>query len=344
MASVLSMESPPFRPRNGGGTVSTSSSFGSPVPNHRNNRSGASSPLSHGSGDGYSNAAMSYSFQTPSGETLEIRNVWEENVEEEMVAIRELIEHYPYVAMDTEFPGVVARPVSETYSPDFHYKSLKCNVDLLKIIQLGLTFADDNGNYAKGCPCWQFNFKFNLSEDMFAQDSIDLLVTSGISFEDHATRGIDPQHFGELLMVSGLVLDDRVRWVSFHSGYDYAYLLKVLTTQELPKDEKSFFELLKLYFPTIYDIKYMTSLCDGHFGGLQRLADDLRCPRIGPQHQAGSDSLLTMSSYFALANSKFVQDGKIDDSKYSNELYGYGTNHTVRKVPTCQPESSKRDN
>lgn len=131
-------------------------------------------------------------------------------------------------------------------------------------------------------------------------------------------------------MVSGLVLDDRVKWVSFHSAYDYAYLLKVLTTQNLPKDEKSFLDLLKLYFPTIYDIKYMTSLCDGHFGGLQRLADDLSCPRIGPQHQAGSDSLLTMSTYFALANSKFTHDGRVDDTRYSNELYGYGTNHTAK--------------
>jgi CCR4-NOT transcription complex subunit 7/8 len=175
---------------------------------------------------------------------------------------------------------------------------------------------------------------------MFAQDSIDLLVTSGISFEDHATRGIDPLHFGELLMVSGLVLDDRVRWVSFHSGYDYAYLLKVLTTQDLPADEKSFFELLKIYFPTIYDIKYMTSLCDGHFGGLQRLADDLGCPRIGPEHQAGSDSLLTMVTYFALAKSKFSKNGEIDDSKYKNELYGYGSNHTVRKGPMSSNHSA----
>jgi CCR4-NOT transcription complex subunit 7/8 len=70
--------------------------------------------------------------------------------------------------MDTEFPGVVARPVSETYSPDFHYKSLKLNVDLLKIIQLGLSFADEDGNFAKKCPCWQFNFKFSLDDDMFA--------------------------------------------------------------------------------------------------------------------------------------------------------------------------------
>ena len=269
-------------------------------------------------------------------EVLEIRNVWAENVEEEMAVIRELVEKYPYIAMDTEFPGVVARPVSETYSPDFHYKSLKINVDLLNIIQLGLSFADEDGNFAKGCPCWQFNFRFSLNEDMFAQDSIDLLINSGISFEDHARRGIDPHLFGELLMVSGLVLDDRVRWVSFHSGYDYGYLLKLLTTMELPTDEKSFFELLKIYFPTIYDIKYMTSLLDGHFGGLQRLADDLGCQRLGVEHQAGSDSLLTMSTYFALARAKFLNSqSQIEDNRYRNELYGYGGNHTVRKGPSA---------
>jgi CCR4-NOT transcription complex subunit 7/8 len=106
-----------------------------------------------------------------------------------------------------------------------------------------------------------------------------------------------------------------------------------LTTVDLPVDEKSFFETLKLYFPTIYDIKYMTSFCNGHFGGLQKLADDLNCPRLGPEHQAGSDSLLTMTTYFALARNQFVgSSGKIDDTKYKNELFGYGSNHTVRKA------------
>jgi len=60
-----------------------------------------------------------------------------------MAVIRELILTHPYVAMDTEFPGVVARPVSESFSHDYQYKSLKVNVDLLKIIQVrdkGATF------------------------------------------------------------------------------------------------------------------------------------------------------------------------------------------------------------
>jgi CCR4-NOT transcription complex subunit 7/8 len=262
--------------------------------------------------------------------------VWQENVEEEMAYIREVIEKYPYVAMDTEFPGVVAKPVTESFTTDYHYKSLKVNVDLLKIIQLGLSFSDEQGNLCKECPCWQFNFRFNLEGDMYAQDSVDLLIKSGISFQDHATRGIDPQRFGELLMVSGLVLDDRVKWVSFHSGYDFAYLYKLLTTSELPADEKSFFELLKIYFPTIYDIKFMTSLLDGHhfLGGLQKLADDLGCQRLGAEHQAGSDSLLTMSAYFALVKARFADaEGRVDDQRFCNELFGYGTNHTVRKLP-----------
>eukprot|EP00523_Entomoneis_sp_CCMP467_P011462 CAMPEP_0168725268 /NCGR_PEP_ID=MMETSP0724-20121128/4064_1 /TAXON_ID=265536 /ORGANISM="Amphiprora sp., Strain CCMP467" /LENGTH=305 /DNA_ID=CAMNT_0008772043 /DNA_START=340 /DNA_END=1257 /DNA_ORIENTATION=- len=280
------------------------------------------------------NAIAKHTFQY-NGETLEIRNVWAENVEEEMAAVRSVVEKYPYVAMDTEFPGVVAKPVSESFTADYHYKSLQVNVDLLKIIQLGLSFADEEGNFAPGCPCWQFNFRFSLDDDMYAQDSIDLLTKSGISFEDHAKRGIDPLLFGELLMVSGLVLDDRVRWVSFHSGYDFAYLIKILTTQGLPKEEKAFFELLKIYFPTVYDIKYMTSILDGFFaGGLQKLADDLGCQRLGAEHQAGSDSLLTMSTYFSLSKAKFKgSDGKIDDTKYANELFGYGGNHTVRKGP-----------
>jgi CCR4-NOT transcription complex subunit 7/8 len=325
--SKFSAESPPFNPNRSPAHSRTNSAV-SYLATTSSAASASSAPTT-----GNSNAVAKYTF-THDGAVLEIRNVWAENVEEEMAVIREVVENYPYVAMDTEFPGVVAKPVTETFSPDYHYKSLKVNVDLLKIIQLGLSFADEDGNFAPGCPCWQFNFAFDLDGDMFAQDSIDLLLKSGISFEDHAKRGIDPHLFGELLMVSGLVLDDRVKWVSFHSGYDYGYLLKLLTTTELPSDEKGFFELLRIYFPTIFDIKYMTSILDGHhfMGGLQRLADDLKCQRLGAEHQAGSDSLLTMSTYFALVKAKFTVNGKVDNSKYINELFGYGNNHTVRKT------------
>lgn len=65
---------------------------------------------------------------------------------------------------DTEFPGVVVRPIGEFRSTvDYQYQLLRCNVDLLKIIQLGLTFMNEDGDYPAGTTTWQFNFKFNLT-------------------------------------------------------------------------------------------------------------------------------------------------------------------------------------
>ncbi|XP_032310583.1 CCR4-NOT transcription complex subunit 7 isoform X4 [Drosophila ananassae] len=237
----------------------------------------------------------------PSNEECGIRDVWKHNLEEEFRTIRKVVQKYHYVAMDTEFPGVVARPVGEFRSTaDYHYQLLRCNVDLLRIIQLGLTFMDDEGKTPPGYSTWQFNFKFNLSEDMYAQDSIDLLQNSGIQFKKHEEDGIDPIEFAELLMSSGIVLVDNIKWLCFHSGYDFGYLLKLLTDQNLPADEGDFFELLHIYFPNIFDIKYLMKSCKNLKGGLQEVADQLELRRVGPQHQAGSDALLTGMAFFKM--------------------------------------------
>eukprot|EP01087_Luapelamoeba_hula_P001374 TRINITY_DN1110_c2_g1_i1.p1 TRINITY_DN1110_c2_g1~~TRINITY_DN1110_c2_g1_i1.p1 ORF type:complete len:269 (+),score=36.44 TRINITY_DN1110_c2_g1_i1:159-965(+) len=250
-----------------------------------------------------------------------IREVWADNLEEEMSVIRDIVEKYPCIAMDTEFPGVVARPIGNFKSTtEYHYQTLRCNVDLLKIIQVGLTFSDDEGRLAPGVCTWQFNFKFSLKEDMYAQDSIDLLTRSGINFKRHEESGIDVAHFGELLMSSGIVLDDTIKWISFHSGYDFGYLLKLLTCKPLPAQEDEFFDLIRTYFPCIYDIKCLMKSCKNLKGGLNELASDLDVKRIGPQHQAGSDSLLTCAAFFKLRRLYF--ENQVDDSKYRGILYG----------------------
>merc|ERR1719203_73802 len=196
-------------------------------------------------------------------------------MEEEFKIICRLVRDYPFVAMDTEFPGVVARPIGEFKSTaDYQYQLLRCNVDLLKIIQ----------------------------------------------FEKHEQEGIDPIHFAEIMLVSGLVLREPVKWLSFHSGYDFGYLLNLLTNQNLPKTESEFFELLKLYFPNVYDVKYLMKSCKNLKGGLQEVANELEVLRIGPQHQAGSDSLLTGQTFFKMKEMFFEDD--IDDSKYCGHLYG----------------------
>ncbi|KAL2917296.1 CCR4-NOT core DEDD RNase subunit [Polyrhizophydium stewartii] len=250
-----------------------------------------------------------------------VQEVWASNLDKELAVLRDLVEQYPYVAMDTEFPGVVARPIGNfRTSSDYHYQTLRCNVDLLKIIQLGLTFTDAHGNSPPGRSTWQFNFKFNLSNDMYAQDSIDLLTKSGIDFKKHEEYGIDVEHFGELLISSGLVLFDDVKWISFHSGYDFGYLLKIVTCQELPPEETAFFELLRLYFPCIYDVKFLMRSCKNLKGGLQDVADELKIPRVGQQHQAGSDSLLTARTFFKMKQLYF--EDSIDDDKYMGCLFG----------------------
>ncbi|KAI7820718.1 ribonuclease H-like domain-containing protein [Kickxella alabastrina] len=239
-----------------------------------------------------------------------IREVWESNLEEEFAAIRRLIDRFPYVAMDTEFPGVVARPIgSFSSTSDYHYQLLRSNVDILNIIQLGITLMDEAGNPPPGVCSWQFNFKFSLSSDMYAQESIDLLTKSGIDFMKNDEFGIDAFHFGELLTDSGLVLFKNVRWVSFHSGYDFGYLLKLLTCAALPEDEDGFFRVLHT--------------CRMLKGGLQDVADDLDVPRIGPQHQAGSDSLLTAMTFFRLREKYF--ENSVDEPKYMGHLFGLGS-------------------
>ncbi|KAJ1620025.1 CCR4-NOT transcription complex subunit 7 [Pavlovales sp. CCMP2436] len=177
---------------------------------------------------------MYHGEQTPSQRVL-IREVWADNLDEEMAYIREIIDRYPWLAMDTEFPGCVARPIGSFRSrTESNYQNIRCNVDLLNLIQLGITFCDADGILPPGCSTWQFNFKFSLNEDLYAQDSIELLTQAGIDFKKHDVQGISPLYFAELLMVSGVVLNDDVRWISFHSGYDFGYLLKVSHTPQPP--------------------------------------------------------------------------------------------------------------
>lgn len=45
------------------------------------------------------------------------------------------------------------------------------------------------------------------------------------------------------------------------SGYDFGYLVKLLTDARLPEEEHEFFQILNLFFPAIYDVKYLMKSC-----------------------------------------------------------------------------------
>ncbi|KAJ0984299.1 hypothetical protein J5N97_002655 [Dioscorea zingiberensis] len=262
-----------------------------------------------------------------SSETIEIREVWAENLEAEFALIRSFIDDYPYVAMDTEFPGVVLRPVGAfCTTAEYHYLTLKSNVDILKLIQLGITLSASDGSLPVSPSTgrflvWQFNFReFDPDSDIYAHDSIDLLTSSGIDLHKNREKGIDSLRFAELLMSSGIVLNDSIHWVTFHSGYDFGYLLKLLTCRNLPETQTGFFELINIYFPRVYDIKHLMRFCNSLHGGLNKLAELLEVERVGICHQAGSDSLLTACIFRKLKESFF--NGSTE--RYAGVLYGLG--------------------
>ena len=99
--------------------------------------------------------------------------------------------------------------------------------------------------------------------------------------------------------------------------------------------------MLALYFPALYDIKYLMKSCKTLKGGLQEVADELQVRRVGksppptaavprseltprppgPQHQAGSDALLTGRAFFKIRALFF--DGIVEPDRFSGMIAGF---------------------
>ncbi|CAN1306497.1 Probable CCR4-associated factor 1 homolog 9 [Linum perenne] len=263
-----------------------------------------------------------------SGRPVVTRSVWAENLESEFALIRSVVEDYPLISMDTEFPGV-EQTNSRLQDPAARYASLKANVDSLKLIQVGLSVADRDGNLpdlgTESCFIWEFNFRdFDVTCDTHAHDSVDLLRRQGIDFEKNRKDGIEAVKFAELLMSSGLVLDHAVSWVTFHSAYDFGYLVKCLTQRPLPDRLDEFLDIVRVFFGVrVYDVKHLMKFGANLYGGLDRTCTTLGVKRVtGKSHQAGSDSLATLHAFQKMREMFFSDKEGAAMEKYANVLYG----------------------
>ena len=257
-----------------------------------------------------------------------IREVYVDNFKEEIKAISNFLTQYPYVAMDTEFPGVIYPcPVA---SFDYYYQYTKVNVDKLKLIQLGITLTNDKGEYPPNICTWQFNLYFDCDKDEHSSDSISMLYNSGIDFNLLKNKGIPHSLFAEYLLVSGLVLNEKITWICFNGSSDFAYLLKYLTNDALPEDEKEFIELKNMYFPNIYDVKYLVNDNEIYKGGLNKLAKELDVERSGEIHQAGSDSQVTSDVFFRLVRNNIISQNDLNEGK--NIIYGIGEGNNINET------------
>jgi CCR4-NOT transcription complex subunit 7/8 len=248
-----------------------------------------------------------------------IREVYADNFVKEIKNLSTYIEKYKYVAFDTEFPGIVFQNNSNVR--DAYYRSIKNNVDKLKLIQLGIALCDEEGNFPPDVNAWQFNLKFDLSSDLYSHESINLLTNSGINFDTLNSRGIPIDLFGEYMISSGLVLNEEIQWITFHGIYDFAYFLRSLANMPLPESEMQFFDQLKIYFPNFYDVRYLVRFHDNFRCSLTRLGQELGLPRTGTMHQAGSDSLLTLEIFLVLIK-EYLDNNLWKGDK--NVLFGLG--------------------
>ncbi|MBA0649255.1 hypothetical protein Goklo_016834, partial [Gossypium klotzschianum] len=114
-----------------------------------------------------------------------MRWVFAEDLNSELSLIKAAILRYSFVSIDTEFPGTIFKPNKQV------------------IHEGNLLDFDSPFSYI-----WESNFKdFDINQDHYASDSIELLKRQGIDFEKNKEKGIDSKYFAKKLWDYDLVFN-----------------------------------------------------------------------------------------------------------------------------------------
>lgn len=243
---------------------------------------------------------MHFAFMSSMAKRLrdvrKVREVWAWNYAEELEVLLAALSscgHGALVALDTEFPGFL-REHPFIAARNEQYQALRCSVDLLQPIQLGLALADVDGQIHG---IWNFNFRFNMAVDLHTEAAMVFLSHAGVNFPLHAAEGISSEAFGQWLACSPLVQarNNSPWWVTFSGLYDLGYLLKLLTGKPLPNTISAFESALALCCPRRYELRDWLP-----HGSLESLLRDRRMERHGAAHTAGSDALATVELFLTV--------------------------------------------
>jgi len=228
---------------------------------------------------------------------LKIKDVWANNFEEEFNALVSMVRGSfsgTIIGCDVEFPGFFREEAPWSTNREAQYQTLRANVDLMTPIQIGVAVASVDGTILSA---WNFNLKFDVDNDLHTESALILLKKAGINFGHHARIGIAASLFGQRLAGSFLVGNhwSAPLWVTLSGEYDFGYLMKVVTEQQLPSDKEAFQRQLDLWCPRRHELRDRLP-----YGSLDTLAFQHGVVRRGAAHTGGSDALTTLELYLGL--------------------------------------------
>ncbi|ONH73172.1 Poly(A) ribonuclease pop2 [Pichia kudriavzevii] len=204
--------------------------------------------------------------------------------------------------------------------------------------------CDKDGKRPEGVlSTWQFNFSFDLDNEMYNKESIELLTNTGIDFNRLKENGIDRFEFAQSLIDSGLCLLENTNWISFHAGYDFGFLISLMINKEMSSKESEFDETLSKYFINFYDVKLLSTLhpiINSKQGvTLESLSEDLgfsRLLNLGNLMQVGGQSLLTYLNFWELKRS--IDRNEFESLK--NQIFGLSDERKLENPNTSNNQAN----
>uniref|UniRef100_A0A0D9XHI8 poly(A)-specific ribonuclease n=1 Tax=Leersia perrieri TaxID=77586 RepID=A0A0D9XHI8_9ORYZ len=259
-----------------------------------------------------------YTHQRPPN--VRVIKITSHNLHQELAVIASLLPRFPFVAVDTEFPGEVHHHQQRGLfglTPDEQYTVVKANTDELHLLQLGITICDASGHLPVALDfdgsavelTWEVDFSdFDLHRHRHAQESVAFLRAQGFDFVAARHAGVRAAAFAAALHVAGGILQlargGGVTWITFGGMYDLAFLIKLVTGgAPLPETRAGFVARVGVFLGhQVFDGRLMArSAPFGFHGSVTAVADTLRLPPLLPRlHLAGPNSVMALHVFMEL--------------------------------------------